>query len=232
MFKGDIKNQFNIDITEKQLNQFNIYYEYLVEYNKMVNLTRITEKEEVFYKHFFDSITLIESLDVEKINSLCDMGAGAGFPSIPLKIVFPHLKITIIDSLGKRITFLNQLLKKLHIDDIFLVYDRIENYAQLNHEKFDVVTARALGKLPLILEMGLPMTKIGGFFVAYKSNKYKTEVEQSKQAFKTLGGELTKVVNIKLPLTYGDRTHLVVEKIKTTPKMYPRSFALIKNKTL
>ena len=232
MFRDDVKQKYGIELSEKQLTLFNDYYEYLIEYNKITNLTRITDKEEVFYKHFYDSITLMESLDLSKVQTICDMGAGAGFPSIPLKILYPHLKITIIDSLGKRITFLNKLLEKLELKEIVLIYDRIENYAQSNLESFDVVTARALGKLPLILELGLPMIKLNGFFVAYKSSAYLEELEQSKDALRILGGEVLKIVDIKLPLSYGDRTHIVVKKINKTPKLYPRAFALIKKKTL
>lgn len=232
MFKDDIKENFNIDLTQKQMSQFIVYYEFLLEYNEITNLTRITEKEEVFYKHFYDSLTLIQSIDISKINTICDMGAGAGFPSIPLKILFPYLDVTIIDSLGKRITFLKLLLKKLKIDDVKLIYDRIENYAQSNLEKFDVVTARALGKLPLILELGLPMNKIDGYFIAYKSSIYKEEVELSKNALEVLGGKVEKIVDIKLPLAYGDRTHIVIKKYIKTPKIYPRPFATIKKKTL
>jgi 16S rRNA (guanine527-N7)-methyltransferase len=232
MFKEVVQSSLNVELTDKQIAQFDTYYKFLIEYNKITNLTRITEKEEVFYKHFYDSLTLINSIDVKRIENLCDMGAGAGFPSIPLKILFPHLKITIIDALGKRITFLKQLLEKLGIKDVYIIYDRIENYALSNFEKFDVVTARALGKLPLILELGLPMTKINGYFIAYKSNQYIEEVNQSKQALKLLGGKIFKIVDITLPLSYGNRTHVVIKKIDATPNIYPRSYALIKKKTL
>jgi 16S rRNA (guanine527-N7)-methyltransferase len=127
---------------------------------------------------------------------------------------------------------LKQLLEKLGIKDVYIIYDRIENYALSNFEKFDVVTARALGKLPLILELGLPMTKINGYFIAYKSNQYIEEVNQSKQALKLLGGKIFKIVDITLPLSYGNRTHVVIKKIDATPNIYPRSYALIKKKTL
>ncbi len=232
MFKDEIKNDFGIELSQKQIQQFDMYYEFLIEYNKITNLTRITEKDEVFYKHFYDSLTLMKSVDLKEIESLCDMGAGAGFPSIPLKIIFPHLKITIIDSLGKRIAFLNQLLLKLEIDNVVLIYDRIENFARNNFEKYDVVTARALGKLPLILELGLPMTKINGCFVAYKSSQYKEEVSQSRFALDILGGKITNVISIFLPKEYGERTHIVVYKIKKTPIIYPREFSIIKKKSL
>lgn len=232
MFKDDIKNYLNLEISDEQLSLFEIYYEFLIEYNQITNLTRITDRKEVFYKHFYDSLTLVKSIDMKKVLNLCDMGAGAGFPSVPLKILFPDLKITIIDSLGKRITFLKMLLKKLEITDVTIVYDRIENYARSNLENFDIVTARALGKLPLILELGLPMTKINGYFVAYKSSQYIEEVNQSKEALYILGGKILKIVDIKLPQSYGDRSHIVIKKDKKTPKIYPRSFAQIKKKIL
>ena len=117
MFKDDVKDNLQIELTEFQLKQFDIYYKFLIEYNEVTNLTRITDEEEVYYKHFYDSLTIVKSLDMNGINTLCDMGAGAGFPSIPLKIMYPHLQITIIDSLGKRITFLKLLIEKLNLDD-------------------------------------------------------------------------------------------------------------------
>jgi 16S rRNA (guanine527-N7)-methyltransferase len=169
---------------------------------------------------------------MHKINTLCDMGAGAGFPSIPLKIIYPHLKLTIIDSLGKRITFLKLLVEKLNLDHVFLVYDRIENYAKTHHDKFDLVTARALGKLPLILELGLPMTKMNSFFVAYKSKNYEEELSDSVNALNLLGGEVTKIIQFEIPNAFGDRVHILIKKHKKSPLMYPRSFSAIKKKSL
>lgn len=232
MFKDDIKRYFDIDLSQKQLDQFDTYYKFLVEYNKVTNLTRITDQQEVYYKHFFDSLTLIDSVDLNQINSLCDMGAGAGFPSIPLKIIFPHLHITIIDSLGKRITFLNQLIEKLGLSHVFLVYDRIENYAKLNHNQFDLVTARALGKLSLILELGLPMNKVNGLFVAYKSKNYEQELNEASNAIDVLGGKLNKVVPLEIPNGYGDRVHIIIKKHQKSPLNYPRPFSAIKKKNL
>lgn len=232
MFKDDVKNYFNIELSQAQLEQFDIYYKFLIEYNKITNLTRITDENEVYYKHFYDSLTIIKNVDFNMINSLCDMGAGAGFPSIPLKIVYPHLHITIIDSLGKRITFLKQLIEKLHLKNVFLVYDRIENYAKNHHNQFDLVTARALGKLPLILELGLPMNKIDSTFIAYKSKNYEEELIESYNALNLLGGKLKEVVPFEIPHQYGDRVHIVIEKHKKSPSMYPRSFSAIKKKSL
>lgn len=232
MFKTDINQLLNMDVSEKQMQQFELYYQYLIEYNKITNLTRITEKDEVYYKHFYDSLTLAKTIDLSKINSLCDMGAGAGFPSIPIKILFPHLKVTIIDSLGKRITFLKKLIEILEITNIELVYDRIENHAHKSLDSYDLVTARALGKLPLILELGLPMVKIGGIFVAFKSNHYEEELSQSKKAIDILGGKLLKTFPISLPYDYGDRVHIIIEKVHKSTNKYPRPFSTIKKKSL
>jgi 16S rRNA (guanine527-N7)-methyltransferase len=232
MFKDDVKNELNIELSEQQLKQFDIYYKFLIEYNEITNLTRITDEEEVYFKHFYDSLTIVKSIDMHKINTLCDMGAGAGFPSIPLKIIYPHLKLTIIDSLGKRITFLKLLVEKLNLDHVFLVYDRIENYAKTHHDKFDLVTARALGKLPLILELGLPMTKMNSFFVAYKSKNYEEELSDSVNALNLLGGEVTKIIQFEIPNAFGDRVHILIKKHKKSPLMYPRSFSAIKKKSL
>lgn len=232
MFKDDVKDNLQIELTEFQLKQFDIYYKFLIEYNEVTNLTRITDEEEVYYKHFYDSLTIVKSLDMNGINTLCDMGAGAGFPSIPLKIMYPHLQITIIDSLGKRITFLKLLIEKLNLDDVFLVYDRIENYAKNHHDNFDLVTARALGKLPLILELGLPMAKINSFFVAYKSKSYEEELNDSSNALKLLGGKVIEVIPFEIPSAYGDRVHIIIQKHKKSPLIYPRSFSAIKKKSL
>lgn len=232
MFNKSVKEELNIELSDAQIDQFNKYYDFLIAYNRVTNLTRITEKEDVFYKHFYDSMTLVKSIDLNSVQTLCDMGAGAGFPSIPLKIIFPHLKITIIDSLGKRITFLKQLLELLSIDNVDLVYDRIENHAQNHRELYDVVTARALGKLPLILELGMPMIKTDGHFIAYKTSNYEDELFQSTDAIKLLGGKLKSITPIKLPDQYGDRTHIIISKIKKSPSIYPRSFSAIKKKSL
>lgn len=232
MFKDDIKKNLGIELSTNQLKQFDIYYNFLIEYNEITNLTRITDEEEVYYKHFYDSLTIVKSLDITKITTLCDMGAGAGFPSIPLKIMFPHLHITIIDSLGKRITFLKQLIEKLNLKNVSLVYDRIENYAKNHHNSFDLVTARALGKLTLILELGLPMNKVNSYFLAYKSKSYEEELTEASNALNLLGGKLIKVIPFEIPNAYGDRVHILIQKHKKSPLIYPRSFSAIKKKSL
>lgn len=232
MFKDDVKNGLGIELSTDQLKKFDIYYNFLIEYNEITNLTRITDEEEVYYKHFYDSLTIVKSLDITKITTLCDMGAGAGFPSIPLKIMFPHLHITIIDSLGKRITFLKQLIEKLNLKNVSLVYDRIENYAKNHHNSFDLVTARALGKLTLILELGLPMNKVNSYFLAYKSKSYEEELAEASNALNLLSGKLIKVIPFEIPNAYGDRVHILIQKHKKSPLIYPRSFSAIKKKSL
>lgn len=232
MFRDDVKKYLSYDLTSKQLEQLDSYYEFLIEYNKITNLTRIVEKNEVFYKHFYDSISLIKHFDMTTVETFCDMGAGAGFPSIPLKILFPHLKITIIDSLGKRIIFLKKLIEKLNLMDVNIIYDRVENYAHKAINTFDIVTARALGRLPLILELGLPMVKINGLFIAYKTSNYEDELKDSKKAIEILGGKLKSISPIELPHEYGNRTHIIIQKNKKSPAIYPRLFSIIKKKSL
>lgn len=230
-FENDMKELLGFSLTSNQLNQFSQYYEFLIEYNKITNLTRITEKDEVYYKHFYDSITLINTLDFKNIDSLCDMGAGAGFPSIPLKIIFPHLKITIIDSLGKRITFLKQLVEKLDLHSVEINHARNELFAIKHQQAYEVVTARALGHLSLILEMGIPMLKVGGFFIAPKGGNCDEEMNESKNALQILSGEIKKVVRFELPHQFGQRANILVQKTKHA-KGYPRTFTQMSHKAL
>jgi 16S rRNA (guanine527-N7)-methyltransferase len=231
IFKEDVLKILFYDLSEEQLKKFDIYFNFLIEYNQITNLTRITEKSEVFYKHFFDSITLINKIDFNTIDTLCDMGSGAGFPGIPILILYPNIKLTIIDSLGKRIKFLEQLVVKLNLTNVEIINDRIEDYGRNNQLKFDLVTARALGSMPLILEMALPMMKINGIFVAFKSAKYKDEIKQSGQAMKLLGGKLKHVYESELPHDHGFRSYVVIEKTKHT-QGFPRQFAQMIKKPL
>lgn len=230
-FIKHIEKEFHITLTEMQSNQFRLYFQTLVAYNQKVNLTRITEENEVYYKHFYDSLTMIDTIDLKQVQSICDMGAGAGFPSIPLKIIYPHLKITIIDSLGKRIKFLEFLLATLEIKDVKLIYDRIENYAVKNLNTFDIVTARALGALPLILELGIPMVKEGKNFIAYKGSNYEEEIKESKRALDILKSHVSDVKTYELPYEMGYRAHVVINKDKHI-QGYPRSYSVIKKKPL
>lgn len=227
-FTEDIRKTFGIVLSNEQIELFEKYYELLIEYNKHTNLTTITNKEEVYYKHFFDSLTLINHL-TNKEGYIVDMGSGAGFPSIPLKILFPTLKVTIIDSLNKRITFLNELINRLNLNDVLLIHGRIEEVALKSQEKYDYATARALGNMTLITEMSLPMLKVGGSFLAMKSANVKEELLKAKSAIKTLGGKIVNEMYLELPNNYGSRSIIEIEKERHI-KGYPRRYSqMVKN---
>lgn len=219
-------SKHNFKLTDQQKQQFKLYFKFLIEVNKNVNLTRITEENEVYLKHFYDSITpLLFFSEVFTQNStLCDVGAGAGFPSIPLKILRPDLKVTIVDSLAKRLTFLKELVVKLNLTDVELVHGRAEDVGQnkLYREKFDLVTARAVAKMSVLSEYCLPLVKKGGYFIALKGPKAGTELDEGKAAIATLGGKLVQDTELTLPETSEERTLVLVKKVKETPKKYPR----------
>lgn len=212
-----------ITLTDQQLKQFETYFEMLVEWNEKINLTAVTEKEEVYLKHFFDSVTPAFYVDFNEIETICDVGAGAGFPSIPLKIIYPHLQITIVDSLNKRIKFLNELANKLEIDKVNFVHDRAETFGKGQYrESFDLVTARAVARLSVLSELCLPLVKKGGQFVALKGSQGEEELDDAQFAISVLGGKLNKVYEFKLPLEESTRQIIAIDKLKQTPKKYPR----------
>lgn len=212
-----------IELSVVQIGQFKTYYKMLVEWNEKINLTAVTELEEVYLKHFYDSITPLFYADIEENASLCDVGAGAGFPSIPMKIIRPDLKITIVDSLNKRINFLNELTAVLGLDKIHLVHDRAETFGQYQaRHMFDVVTARAVAQLNVLSELCLPLVRTGGQFIVMKGKKAPEELDESKFALDLLGGELSKVHQLSLPQEESDRYILIIDKIRKTPKKYPR----------
>ncbi len=213
----DINNQINL--INKNENIFNKYYDYLIEYNKKVNLTAITEKNQVFIKHFLDSILPID--EIKKDAKIVDVGTGAGFPSLPIKIVREDVKLTMVDSLNKRINFLNQLTLDLNIETKN-IHSRAEDFAKLNREKFDVALARAVAKLNTLLEYLLPLVKVGGIVLAYKGSNFEEEIEEAKHAMAVLGGEYVKTLHYDLPNNEGERNIIVIKKIKQTPKQYPR----------
>ena len=214
-----------ISLSEKQLKQFEIYYETLVSWNEKMNLTAITEKPEVYLKHFYDSVTAGFYYDgFQSTAHLCDVGAGAGFPSIPLKIVFPKLKITIVDSLKKRINFLEHLASMLELENVRFIHDRAETFGQNKEfrESFDIVTARAVARLSVLSELCLPLVKIGGTFVAMKAASAKDELDAGKKALTLLGGKLEATHSFVLPYEESERNILIISKEKATPKKYPR----------
>ncbi|WP_440602043.1 16S rRNA (guanine(527)-N(7))-methyltransferase RsmG [Bacillus safensis] len=213
-----------ITLSPVQLEQFETYFRMLVEWNEKMNLTSITEKEEVYLKHFYDSISAAFFIDFHKVTTICDIGAGAGFPSIPLKICFPHLHVTIVDSLQKRITFLNELAKGLNLQDTTFYHDRAETFGQRKEkrESYDLVTARAVARLSVLSELCLPLVKKEGLFVALKASAADEEMQAGKKAVTVLGGEVVEKHSFVLPLEESERNIIVIEKKKQTPKKYPR----------
>lgn len=215
-------------LEQQQIDQFHKYYEMLVEKNKVMNLTAITEKEEVIDKHFIDSIALKKAMDVTKPLKILDLGTGAGFPGIPLKIAYPNLTITLLDSLNKRIKFLQEVIDALSLTSIHAIHGRAEDYAKQEayREQFDLCVSRAVANLATLSEYCLPYVKQGGCFISYKSGSVSEELEQSERAIQQLGGKVKEVVSFVLPETDIERTFVVIEKIKQTPKKYPRKAGL------
>lgn len=220
--------ELGLELNNKQINQFMKYYELLVEWNKVMNLTAITEYEEVVEKHFVDSITIIKALEKEYIEysiySIIDIGTGAGFPGIPLKIVFPHLKVTLLDSLNKRIKFLNTVINELELEDIDTIHGRAEDFAKQKEyrEQYDLCVSRAVANLATLSEYCLPYVSISGYFIPYKSGDIEQELKDSKKAVDILGGKISDVVRFDLPGTDIKRSMIVINKVKSTNKKYPR----------
>lgn len=223
--------KININISDIQLEQLEMHYELLIEYNKVMNLTGITEKEQVYLKHFYDSLTITKVIDLTKEETLCDVGTGAGFPGLVLKILFPNLKITLVDSLNKRIEFLKIVIKTLKLENIEAVHARAEDYAKENREIFDIVTSRAVAPLNVLLEYNMPMIKVDKYFISYKGN-ISEEIEESKEALQKLNGKIEKIAEFKLPIEESNRAIIKIKKEKSTPKIFPRKYSEIKKRPL
>jgi len=223
-------SKLNIELTELQKKQLAEYYDLIVEYNKVMNLTGITEREEVYLKHFYDSLTIAKVIDLKKEKSLCDIGTGAGLPGVVLKIVFPNLRVTLVDSLNKRVEFLKIVIGKLQLQEIEAIHERIEEYGIKNREIFDVVTARAVASTNVLLEFATPLVKIGKYFIAMKGNILENEKYDS--ALRTLGIALEKEERFILPIENSNRTLLKFKKEIKTNRKYPRVFAEIKRNPL
>ena len=223
--------KINIKITEESLEKLDKYYNLLVETNKYINLTAITKKEDVYLKHFYDSLTTIKALDLNQNIDICDLGTGAGFPGIVLKIVFPNIKLTLIDSLAKRCKFLEDVIKELNLSDTKVICSRIEEYSKENKEKHDILITRAVAKTSIILELGLQSLKVNGNFILLKGN-IEEELKNIKTIEKELKVKLNKQEEFLLPVENSKRTILVFKKEVSTPVKYPRDFAKIKKNPL
>ena len=216
--------ELGITLDEVQKQQFTDFYEYLVEKNKVMNLTGITEFQEVLVKHFLDSLACVKAVDMSKVNRIMDIGTGAGFPGVPLKIAFPHLEACLLDSLKKRVNFLEETFQLLKLENITAIHGRAEEFAKNKayRETYDLCVSRAVSNLATLSEYCLPYVKTGGFFISYKSGTVQEEVEQAQKAVKILGGRIQDVVYFQLPDSEIQRSLVVIEKVKATPGRYPR----------
>lgn len=225
-------NSIGIELTDSQLNAFETYYDMLIDRNKVMNLTAITEFDEVMDKHFLDSTYLFRSIKLEADYKLIDIGTGAGFPGIPLKIVFPELKITLLDSLNKRVGFLNDLIEELNLNDIEAIHGRAEDIARNKayRASYDIAVSRAVANLSTLSEYCLPFVKIGGKFVSYKSGDCADEVDNAKAAIHLLGGKINKIDEFSY--SNNSRSFIVIDKVMNTSNKYPRKAGLPSKKPL
>ena len=220
--------ELSIELSQKQKNQFIQFYEFLVEKNKVMNLTGITEFEEVLTKHFLDSLACVKAIDMTKVKTIMDIGTGAGFPGVPLKIAFPHLEACLLDSLKKRVNFLEESFELLGLEGIKAIHGRAEEYAKNKEyrEKYDLCVSRAVSNLATLSEYCLPYVKVGGCFIPYKSGEIDEDLNNSKKAVQILGGKIEEVVKFQLPDTDIGRSFVKIKKNKNTANKYPRKAGL------
>lgn len=226
-FEKDV-SVLGVSLSEQQVENFLVYYEMLTEWNQVMNLTAITEYDDVMKKHFVDSISLIKAFDVRKKVSVIDVGTGAGFPGLALKIAFPQLEVTLLDSLNKRIHFLDAVIEKLNLSGVKTIHGRAEDFARPGklRESFDLCVSRAVANLSTLSEYCLPFVKVNGCFVSYKSEKVISELAAAKGAVSLLGGKMKEQIEFQLPDSDFDRNLIVIEKIKKTPATFPRKAGL------
>ena len=224
-------NNLGIIVNKEKLDQLNTYFLLLEEYNKKFNLTSIISKKDVYLKHFYDSATVFMSKKITEGIKICDVGTGAGFPGLVLKILFPEIELTLIDSSNKKIEFLNELIKKLNIKDVITICDRAEEYARKINYKYDLVITRAVAKLNILCELCIPLLKVNGFFISMKANA-KEEIEASKSALNMLNSKIDKILEFNLPIENSKRAIIIIKKEKETDKKYPRRYSEIKKNSL
>lgn len=229
-FKSELL-KIGIKISDSQLNQLNDYYNLLIEWNNKINLTGITNYEDVYLKHFYDSLTICRVIDLNKENNLADIGTGAGFPGLVLKIIFPQLKVDLIDSLGKRIIFLQDVVNKLNLQKVNIINVRAEEYAINHREQYDIVTARAVAPLNILSEYCLPLVKNRKYFISLKANCAE-EISNISSVLEKLKGKIVLIDKFQLPIDGSNRTIIKIQKTDMTPKKYPRRFSEIKKKPL
>lgn len=215
---------FSIDMSEQQLEQFNRYFKLLIEWNEKINLTAITEPKEVAIKHMIDSISCYDSLIFAKGCSIIDVGTGAGFPGLPLKILYPDIKLTLVDSLNKRVNFLRDVIEQLGLTGVEVFHARAEEFARKNEhrEKYDIAVSRAVARLNVLCELCLPFVKVNGHFIALKGAQFEQEIAEAEHALHTLGADVVIVRPIKLPELEDTRAVIYIKKTRSCPKLYPR----------
>lgn len=223
----DELEKINITATEEQIQKLDILYHLLIEWNEKINLTAITNEKEVYLKHFYDSLTLIKAIDLNKNIKICDVGSGAGFPGVVLKIFFPNLDITLVDSLQKRINYLNEIIKELDLKNITAVHARMEEYSKKHEEEYDIITSRAVGNTKLLTEISVKALKINGKLILMKGN-LEQELNNINNLFNDLGVKLENIVKFKLPIEESNRSLVIIKKTTKTPNKYPRRIDKIK----
>lgn len=223
--------KLGIEFDKNKINQLEKYYNLLIDWNNKINLTSITDKKEVFLKHFYDSLTIAKVIDLDNEYTVLDVGTGAGFPGIVLKIFFPKLKIVLLDSLNKRVKFLNLVICELKLENIVAIHDRAEIYAHQHLDEFDIIVSRAVAKLNVLLEFCMPMLKVNGYFISQKG-KIDEELMLSKKALKELNSKIEKIENFNLPIEGSNRNILKIRKISEINRKYPRKFDKIKKNPL
>lgn len=222
-------NKLNVELTEEQIKNLEFYCNFLLEKNKETNLTAIRDEESVYIKHFYDSITIVKEIDLSKVENLLDIGTGAGFPGMVLKIVYPNLKVTLLDSNNKKIAFLKELAEKLNINNIEFVHDRSEEYYLKNNNKFDVVVGRAVSNLRVLSELCIPFVKVNGYFIAMKAQA-ETEINEAKETIEIMESVIENINIFELPYNGGTRTLIKIKKLKELSNEFPRRYdKILKN---